>query len=816
MKIPLAALSRRAHPPPRLKAPQSQGLPAGPSCSRWFTCSCCRQEAPRRLAGARPFSDRVSRVDPSSPTTWTRLHLPPSLPYSPESIPFKRHLQALSLALGSDDPDTSWRVYQSLHDDLKRHVSDDTYCALIQHQLNVIESVSSDHVIQRLADLLIFARTCEMSFDRLPITTLKILVSLDFAPRHDLSPVLFDIWKCLARRHDLSTIPLASRRAWLNHLLSFASVDTSDAFEAYKFLASHRAIRGLDDLLHRIILPKTRHTIHTLILSLERLVDLSMYTPRLSRITTSVLARLAQCHHVKPHFHTLIAIDHRISRLAKSVDADLRTQWASIRPRFLKRQERAKLFVGNTTTSQNQLVSLAISHLHRHKSLSALNVALRLLNTVVWDRRSESLPLAGRIVDFLAKGDRLGHSTLASTIRLVEILTKGDILSRQSPALLSKILQILTTCFPSSRAYFTARRLYRQALRSSRGRRWLDWNTVPAEQFSTFLHMSMKDPTDLAFASQLYSDYMADNLRPSTRDALDLVSSVAKSTSASRDILLERHVKDYIYLDLGPLPDLANAMVDGLCSHNSPNEAWMAFYIAHRILRQPLSSPSRMLRIMDILLKHTTVDNVARSLVVAHHMKNWHQIPDRIIEALATQVEGSSNLGESKQRLSLALQLVDEMTKRCIVPKPMFTSLLIREMAQAGELDLALKNFWTYTRAGQILTAQLAATLIIRLAMSKRFGEANEIAKVYRANDVAMRGALAYLATCRGSRVQGADVQPFIDAARGLTDGVGGPSVVQPVVDVPEPKHVPPSSSSMSRLNFSAVASWPEPNIVFN
>ncbi|KAI5451807.1 hypothetical protein NCC49_001453 [Naganishia albida] len=86
-------------------------------------------EDPKELTSFRRHEDRAP----------PHLPLPPTLPYQPTSMPFRRHLQILEESLLSSSAEPSWEIFEALHEDLRRrHLPPDTLRAILGKQVEGI------------------------------------------------------------------------------------------------------------------------------------------------------------------------------------------------------------------------------------------------------------------------------------------------------------------------------------------------------------------------------------------------------------------------------------------------------------------------------------------------------------------------------------------------------------------------------------------------------------------------------------------------------------------------------------------------------
>ena len=814
-------------------------------------------------------------------SSMTRAHLllPPPLPYSPDSIPFKRHQQALSFALASPDPDESWAVYQALHNDLKRHLSDNLYCSLVKHQLEGLQDRHGQDLesflssfgstgtsttelnhglarpgsilrLQRIEELLSFARKCQMPFEQFPLDTLLCLVSLDLRPlhlpQHHLASLLMELWRSLAHKlhDDLSSVSSSLRRHWIEMLLPQKAIKWTRpriadkekarrhlfrirlskeqrrvqkardkalareediqrtdhleaAHQAAQFLVTRRGARGLDELIHRVVVTAGGRFFPTIVRSLGHLADLVELDPSVptNRIVLTLMARLNRVEHKALH-PFVPTIDDRIARITAAVPSSadpIRDLWSNLRTRLLSLVQQAELYAGDTTMSKARLTQVGIHCLYYAASSGghmtrAMDAALALLWTIVWDKRQESGSLTRAIIHHLCRSTNTGFY-VPRVKRLVEILIEADTLNCLSP---SSFAQLFTLCLRSSHKSLPhlALKLYTWDLKPPRDPKWMDWRRLPPEFFSAFLRFVIApERRDVLLPSRLYTDYISAGLRPRTDDALALIKLISRMSSPSRNLLLERHIKDYLFLDLGPRENLIAALVEGLLKSQETDDAWLAFRVANRINRgRPL--PIELVgHILEVLLSDTSLPNIARCATICKRLADPRSYYLRLMEALSTKTEGTTDFTESRRGLALANNFYTEMLRRHLSPPPAFLSLLVREMAQAGETDLAVTNYEACLEKGIEMDERVAATLIVRLGMKSQFDKADQVELLWvrqsgeetREKSERMRGARAYVDTKRGIEVRDDGLAEWIVAAKGWTEGVGGPMILDRV-----------------------------------
>jgi len=179
---------RSMRPPPR---PRDQ-----PTCSRWVSYSCCLSR--RAKAGEEFFSansvpnksstlvrpileEEAALVEEAKPRkALHHLPLPPSLPYSPNSHPFKRQIEILSLYISGASPGQSWEIFNGIHVDIRRYIPDHIFRSLVIHQL---ASDDPHDRWSRSSRLLRFANKCGMEAKDLGQEVVEAAMPLEIQSR---------------------------------------------------------------------------------------------------------------------------------------------------------------------------------------------------------------------------------------------------------------------------------------------------------------------------------------------------------------------------------------------------------------------------------------------------------------------------------------------------------------------------------------------------------------------------------------------------------------------------------------------------------
>jgi hypothetical protein len=104
---------------------------------------------------------------------------------------------------------------------------------------------------------------------------------------------------------------------------------------------------------------------------------------------------------------------------------------------------------------------------------------------------------------------------------------------------------------------------------------------------------------NMHFASRLYADFQADGETVPQASQLAFIRAIAQTQSSSRRVLLDRHIKDYLW-DGAPTEPLVTALCLGLA--NSPDDAQFAVHLSASIRpNQPLA-PEAIAALVPVLI----------------------------------------------------------------------------------------------------------------------------------------------------------------------------------------------------------------------
>ena len=733
--------------PPPLSKPSSipligssSRIPTEPGCSRWFSCSRCSARHPsdqtfftaNKTSHDEPLPSSLSH-DPR-PHKSLHLPLPPTLPYSPDSHPFKRHAEALALSIVSASPRESWTVFDALHPSLRRYIPDRTFRDLLSHQL---KEPGAFVKLRRLRSLLALAKECGMPWSDLGranlVECLRVELSCALSAK---SPKIRGsiaeteaLWEEVARLSPdgLGGLPLDVRKNWLRLQRRLGATNPGrreTAAQALLRLADAGGAQGIGSIASKIIRfcpPQQR--LQLAALCAEHSMDLD----------TFALARGAfESALAKGTDITILQAEvDRIRKTLSRTTADSLQQ--SLTQALLSVQSPAKALASTPNdTSTPRLTRLAISAIKR---LSSDSIARDMPEVhrkleILLDRPDTDVD--GLIQHWFDALHRLPQQAI-HFLPTLRKLYDSHRLETLSPVRIWQALQAIVAVLPDEQAYILSRKLYPLA-RSTVDH--IRWNHANVELWQKLFHHALSGTQkQVHFASRLYADLLADGMRVRRVDSLSLIRGIGGMRSASRPILLERHISDHLWATFGSRTAFVDALVGGLTSTSNPADAALAFDLSVRLLQGkplPITAAERITaslsqsrrpfhqRVCMQVLKHLSPEADARKCF------------DHCLYSIIVHRDTSRQMDQSI-RLGKAINLYRAMLARHTSPMPRSISLLVRILLHAGYLDHALSVFHAATAAGIVLKSNATSRLMIHLAINGRVDDGEEVERAWRA-----------------------------------------------------------------------------------
>lgn len=703
-------------PPKRLTRPP----PSGPSCSRWLSCSCCRRERERppyfnrntvtvTIEPEAPIQYHRPTIHPAQSSSTPHLPLPPRLPYSPDSVPFKRHLQILSLSLLCERNDESWSTYEALHPSLRRYIPDDTFRSLLAHQLRDTRPIQQ---WQRTVELINFAKQCGMEGKGLGVENLRnaIRSGLRYVLRTKRDETekyrwqIGELWKH-SMEADMGNVALDLRKSWIRlHLRRPGDRNPLIiAARVMKELVDRGGGKGLEEEAEEIVAIRQRTEAGRV--EVMELAEYYMY----NGITISTKVLSTRLENLNRLWNDNERVQELVSRLATPKTRD---HWAAAVDQFL---------LGTKTRGQRAEDIIASGGLEE-------------LFQVANDRASDPQTVMRAVERLLQIGPTAEHFTHQMTakmpaplfVQFVNLLIRHDVLPQY---LLIRFFQRMISAIPSTDAYLLARKMYPAA--RAAGHKWTLRNAALWKRF--FHHAIDRRRRHLHFASRLYADFQADGMSVEKRDALMMIRSIGMSQSASRMILLERHIKDYLWEEDRADRSLVMSLVDGLTSGRSADDAVLALDLSRRLWQdQPLppQAASAMISKLTLSPLRSHFRIALELLPIANSAESFNQV----LYSVVAHSRLNPKPGEMSRQdaLAHAIAIYKEMVARDLAVTSRTVSLLLRALIDAGYTASALAVFRASLAEGIIVKSNAVGRLMVRLALEEKYDEADQVERDWR------------------------------------------------------------------------------------
>ena len=646
---------------------------------------------------------------------------------------------------------------------------------------------------------MIFAHQCQMDFKLLGLKTLEEAILLKYRwGKTGLHETLQTVWDniVLLRKQDLSRCPLEvrlTRLRWMTVRYTHDTVRTKaelgeEAWSALEQVIGMGGAVGVGPVVQDLLEWDNRSADPRVHLSIVRkmgilwqhgirMSDVAM-KPSLKRLVTALGGKRGLVEAQK-----LVDEIKEENREAADHVETLERAWTSTRRHFMTRTEIASEVARLVERRHNHLQRRAISALNDLYTSDAgakIDAALDLLDNIVNHRHGNAYPLISKIIASLWHIRASPQYMVPRLQRLVNIFLPSGILPTLSTGVLTRILVLLTYKIHTRMDYILCQKLYTIARAADPPMSWtlhtLHWIKLFRAALDLFKRPSVH------FASRLYADYAADGMSVAPNDLLHFIRVVASHPSASRMILLERHLKDFAFGDVGPTLDLIRACTDGLCTTKDPDDAWLAYTLSMRLLQGEPLPVLECTTIIDVLVSQRRMQDLWRCVTVMKELPTSKRGPiiDRILRAASSPDHLLFEPERDSECLSLARTLYDDMLTKGIQPSLSFLSRLVRELALAGHPLTALQAFVQCDDRGIRLHLQTVGALVVRLAMKNRFQEARDVllrsGRLYKEAPFELIGARAFLDVKAGRKVTvedierqtGYDVTEFVDAARGV------------------------------------------------
>ncbi|CAD6566544.1 MAG: hypothetical protein TREMPRED_002728 [Tremellales sp. Tagirdzhanova-0007] len=372
------------------------------------------------------------------------------------------------------------------------------------------------------------------------------------------------------------------------------------------------------------------------------------------------------------------------------------------------------------------------------KSVDLLNQVISILERALRHRNAECQALIARLLVSLLPRPELGAAdTVSSITRLTNVILASHAFRYLDGNLIHLLFHLILSTATSDETYILARKVYPVARATDPPFRW-SHHLIDTWR-SLFYETIAPRRRHIHLASRLYADLLADGIAIRRVDSLAMIRAIGTSRGASRRILLERHLKDYIWAARVWRPDFLLAVVQGLTASGKRSDHLLAFQLVLQLSVGQSVSAEVASRLLAKLPTTEEATNHQYFLDLLHSVPSAPETAAVYETAISTIVSSVSAATTSKrisispsQGLHGALALYKDMISREIPPTNWTISLLVRALSQADQLDSAIKVFHASMDAGKIITSDAAGKLMISLGSGGRFIEAEEVGSRWR------------------------------------------------------------------------------------
>jgi hypothetical protein len=643
-------------------------------------------------------------------------------------------MQILSLALLSPGAEESWRIYEALHPDLRPAIPDDIFSSLIARQFAADKQLKRD----RLAELANLARVCGMEPARLGTESIKDILKAMFALKPDdkawagYYDTLDWLWGALFELigHDFRRLPLRMKQDWLDVSNYRFRADLARTHAALEHLVEHNGGVGITKAASRILLRSRSADAASIAVSLRLAawclargvtVEEETIARILSRLKTrydadgedgreraraaaeGLIAELREGEAHKAAVPIVLALKH--------FDSITRTTL-----------ERAATVAADPEAPIERLYFTVLKLLRGTPGDSELELALKLCSRALrMDTHHEPILMA------MLNGVR-DHPRYS--LKLAEMCFTSNVFRNpMSQAFHTRLLNAVLARLPSPAAYDLAVKLYPLARTPDAAQRF-KWTHATAPQWHKLFAAAVRH-RQLHFTSRLYTDIQADGLRVPQRAQIALVKLIASTPSDSRPVLLDRHIKDYLWNEAQPVEPLMVAIAQGLGSTGISEDAARAVNLCHRIAVHGSVDIPIPVRAAEALMASLFRSSKPETRSLGRQV--LEQLPPAEAGKAYTLALSALVKNIRAAGLEQVIALYRRMEADGVPATGEVGSLLIMAVLKEGHLDSALAIFRTVVeQVGPIKSAAMGR-LMISLALAGRTEEAYAVEREWRA-----------------------------------------------------------------------------------
>ncbi|WVQ72796.1 hypothetical protein IAR50_002356 [Cryptococcus sp. DSM 104548] len=713
-------------------------------------------------------------TDPPHPRTTPHLPLPPTLPYSPDSHPFKRHLSVLSLSLVASHTHESWEIYSAIHEDLRKYIPDDTFRALLLQQCQVKGSTMPEQWA-RVKDLLKLGKECDMTLEDMGTEVLGKALELGVnaallgETKKDRKR-LRQMWLALTKSlPSLSVLPLATRIKWLQlqerllierfkDIPHHTRLNQSNLMEESVLdMVERGGASGVETWVARVLIRSRgnggsgpRQTVRNLLWCIIKKVELPR-TFLYDAVWGMVRQWDAKLDRVAPLEKAMKAILEEVEAPAGSMAmVEAQEVMAQVTDQLRRYHDQVAITLAASDEGKINFpaqIYKGVEFARRAKKSEEeeatvfLKGAFRLFEASLVHRDSDPTPLVASLSQSLLQlRSRYPETVDEIIIPFVQAVHQARLFLTLPSPTITALHRLILFALPSEDAYILSRKIYEQARAAEPPFAWSFknlnyWQTL-------FMCALTREKPHVHFASRLYTDLIADGLHVPREQALLMLRCVGAKPSPSRPILLERHIKDYIWFGYRDKTAFIHAVVQGLTG-KGVKDAELALTLAERLsvgMGQETALEPMVLELIIVNLARSSNPRVRQKCISLLHRlppETATKSYNTVLSFLASQsrtnpsVKADNELSP-RQVLTLVISIYKDMVDRGVARDGRTASTVLRTLTDNNLLDEGIKVLESSLQHDIIPKSHAIGRLMTRLALAERIPEALSVEEIWR------------------------------------------------------------------------------------
>jgi hypothetical protein len=352
--------------------------------------------------------------------------------------------------------------------------------------------------------------------------------------------------------------------------------------------------------------------------------------------------------------------------------------------------------------------------------------------------------LVRSFAQILIETDTFASLDPADASRILELVVRSPI-AHKLPTLLAppddlakrlETTQRARTSSPIYPTYMLLRQIYPLVRGAESPLVWNEENT--ALWRSMFLiSLYAGNNRQLAFASQLYTDYLSDGMRIPDEEAIAMIYAITASPMCTKSILLERHVKDYEWVGHESKDSLLQYLVAGLCRLGRTNDAHLAFVLSRQMLGISPFTMELAKPILEVLVRRPTQINYKRAIEVLHSvtatpsemLEGYNDLIYRLVVTLPRLPRGDTL--SRREGIAWCLASYKDMLARGITPDGTTLAYLVIGYRMVHRDEAAIEMVKAGLKVGSEDLSRCMGDLIVRFVNNGQTREAKDLVHVW-------------------------------------------------------------------------------------